>query len=117
MQSKRDNKRKRFAHGKHKQRIPKVKSFAGAESGLAVLFPRSAPEYNELTNGPDAFLQCWHKKLLADFGLNGSFIITKAYRVLQAPARPAGIFTNTGAAGERWDIYKSDRIEFAKEIK
>ena len=114
MQSKRDNKRKRFVHGKKKNYVHKPKPFAGAEPGLAVLFPRSAPEYSELINGPEAFLQCWHKKLLADFGPNGSFIISKAYRQLVAPTRPAGQYTNTGPAGQRWEEYKNDRIEYTK---
>ena len=84
MNNKRVAKNKRFVSKYKKHHSIKPKPFTGATSGMAVLYPRSAPEHVELINGPQAFLESCHDKLLADFGPNGSFIRGDAYQIGRA---------------------------------
>ena len=87
MLPKRVRNNKRFVK-KKRHFVPKVKPFIGLTEGMAVLFPRSASEYNELINGPQAFLDSCEEKLLSTFGPNGSFIKQLTYRVFTPPIQP-----------------------------
>ena len=117
MLPKRVAKHKRFVskHKKHHNLRPKP--FIGATAGMAILYPRSAPEYVELINGPQAFLESCHDKLLADFGPNGSFIRGDAYRDIPEPERPQGQYTRNGPTALDWETFVRADGKYKDEVQ
>lgn len=106
---------KRRFQKKKKQFVAKPKPFVGLTDTMAVLYPRSAVEYKELENGPQAFLESCHKKLTQLFGKNGSFIKGQAYRVFTQPVPPT-IAWNRNGANIEWDRHSARMKEYDSNI-
>ena len=84
---------------------------------MPVLFPRSASEYNELINGPQAFLDSCEEKLLSTFGPNGSFIKQLTYRVFTPPIQPNVPYSRNNQNAIVWDAYRDSLSEYNRDIK
>ena len=72
-QARKDKGRGNFRN-KKRPHAAKAKSFVGLTPEMAVLYPPTSQEYDELTNGIQAYLDSAHEKLTSEFGMNGSFI-------------------------------------------
>ena len=103
---------------KRKFNSVKEKPFVGLTDGMALLYPRSSSEYSELVNGPQAYLESVHEKLISQFGSNGSFIKGLAYRTFTAPVAPRAAFNqNSGPSRVAWKVYEDEELNHARDKK
>ena len=103
---------------KRKFNSVKEKPFVGLTDGMALLYPRSSSEYSELVNGPQAYLESVHEKLISQFGSNGSFIKGLAYRTFTAPVAPrAALSQNSGPSRVAWKVYEDAELDHARDKK
>ena len=114
-QARKDKGRGNFRN-KKRPHAAKAKSFVGLTPEMAVLYPPTSQEYDELTNGIQAYLDSAHEKLTSEFGMNGSFIKQQGYRNIVEPVAPATAFNrNIQATVIAWDVHKADLIDYHRE--